>query len=94
MATDNGVNSYHEEEALGKAYDARLMKRLLKYLRHYRLPVTVAVVLLLMSSLSQIALVFLVKTAIDDHIMNGVRTGFTLIVLAYFLLKIKDRGTV
>ncbi len=26
----------HEEEVLGKAYDARLMKRLLAYLRPYR----------------------------------------------------------
>ena len=25
--------SFHEEEALGKAYDARLMRRLLRYLR-------------------------------------------------------------
>ena len=79
----NGANNYHEEEALGKAYDARLMKRLLKYLRHYRLPVAGAVVLLLLGSLSQIALVFLVKTAIDDHIMTGIREGFTWIILAY-----------
>jgi len=28
-----------EEEVLGKAYDARLMKRLIKYLRPYRLQV-------------------------------------------------------
>ncbi|MBN1212114.1 MAG: ABC transporter ATP-binding protein [candidate division Zixibacteria bacterium] len=82
MAHD-GTYNHHEEEALGKAYDARLMKRLLKYLRNYRLPVAVAVMLLLVSSLSQIVLVFLVKSAIDDHIMTGVRDGFTLIILVY-----------
>ena len=29
--------THQEEEALGKAYDARLMRRLLRYLRPYRL---------------------------------------------------------
>lgn len=79
----SGWNNYHEEEALGKAYDARLMKRLMRYLKPYRLAVTVAVLLLLLGSLSQIVLVFLVKSAIDDHIMTGVREGFTCIVLAF-----------
>ena len=30
------ANNYHEEEALGKAYDARLMRRLMQYIRPYR----------------------------------------------------------
>ena len=34
--------TFHEEEALGKAYDARLMRRLLRYLRPYRLQVALA----------------------------------------------------
>ena len=29
--------SFHEEEVLGKAYDARLMRRLLGYLRPHKL---------------------------------------------------------
>ncbi len=33
--------SIHEEEVLGKAYDSRLMRRLLGYLRPYRLQVVV-----------------------------------------------------
>ena len=32
----------HEEEVLGKAYDARLMRRLLGYLEPYRLQVVLA----------------------------------------------------
>ncbi len=28
-------NTFHEEEILGKAYDSRLMRRLLQYLRPY-----------------------------------------------------------
>ena len=39
-----------EEEALGKAYDARLMRRLLAYLRPYRWHVATAVVILIAAS--------------------------------------------
>ena len=35
-----------EEEVLGKAYDGRLMRRLLAYIRPYKLPVVAALVLL------------------------------------------------
>ena len=34
--------SIHEEEVLGKAYDSRLMKRLLTYLRPYQWQVFIA----------------------------------------------------
>ena len=38
--------SYHEEEVLGKAYDSRLMARLLAYLRPYKIAVATAFVLI------------------------------------------------
>ena len=41
---------FHEEEALGKAYDARLMRRLLRYLRPYRWQVVAAVIMLILAS--------------------------------------------
>jgi ATP-binding cassette subfamily B multidrug efflux pump len=37
----------HEEEVLGKAYDSRLMKRLLQYLRPYKLPVGISLISIL-----------------------------------------------
>ncbi len=76
--------NYHEEEALGKAYDARLMKRLLKYLRPYRRIVGAAVALLLVSSLFQISLTVLTQIGIDDYIKTGDADGFKLIALLYF----------
>ncbi|MFQ6007986.1 MAG: ABC transporter ATP-binding protein [Candidatus Zixiibacteriota bacterium] len=76
--------NYHEEEALGKAYDARLMKRLLGYLRPYRLVVAVAVVLLLLGSVFQISLTVLTQIGIDDYIKTGDAAGFKLIALIYF----------
>ena len=48
MQTPDGP--LQEEEALGKAYDARLMRRLLAYLRPYRLRVAIAVVMLIAAS--------------------------------------------
>ena len=43
--------NFHEEEVLGKAYDSRLMKRLLSYLKPYRWLVIVSVIVLIISSL-------------------------------------------
>ena len=63
--------SFQEEEALGKAYDARLMKRLLKYLRPYRGYVVLAVGLLMVASFLQVVGPWLTRIALDDAIPNG-----------------------
>ncbi|MES1241117.1 MAG: ABC transporter ATP-binding protein [Acidobacteriota bacterium] len=47
-------DAHQEEEALGKAYDARLMRRLMTYLRPYRGMTAVAVALILLSSVLQL----------------------------------------
>ncbi|MEI8134636.1 MAG: ABC transporter ATP-binding protein [bacterium] len=61
----------NEEELLGKAYDARLMKRLLKYLRPYKWQVFGAIlVTVIITSLGPLRPI-LVMSAIDDHIMKG-----------------------
>ena len=55
----------HEEEVLGKAYDARLMRRLLGYLRPYRGMTAGALALILISSLLQLVGPLSVAVAID-----------------------------
>ena len=60
--------AHQEEEALGKAYDARLMKRLLEYLRPYRRHVYLAVVLLMVASFLQVVGPWLTRIALDDAI--------------------------
>ena len=62
---------YQEEEALGKAYDARLMKRLLEYLRLYRWYVVLAVAVLMVASLLQVVGPWLTRIALDEAIPNG-----------------------
>jgi ATP-binding cassette subfamily B multidrug efflux pump len=72
-----------EEEIVGKAYDARLIKRLLRYLRPYRLQIVMATALLIVASLAQLAGPILTKIAIDDHIKNGNLAGLGMIVGLY-----------
>ena len=80
MTTQN----YHEEEALGKAYDSRLMRRLMRYVRPYRGWVALAVFLLLLVSLSQVIQARLIQVGIDDHIMQQRSEGYTSIIAAFF----------
>jgi ATP-binding cassette subfamily B multidrug efflux pump len=87
------ANTLHDEEALGKAYDGRLMKRLLRYLRPYRGPTLFAVILLLIGSATQVALPWLVQVAIDDYITKGNAAGFGWIVLGYLVVMLVSFGT-
>ena len=68
-----------EEEVLGKAYDARLMRRLLTYLRPYRREIAFALVAILFSSALGLLQPWLMKIAIDDHIATGELAGLGLI---------------
>jgi ATP-binding cassette subfamily B multidrug efflux pump len=78
------ADQYHDEEVLGKAYDARLMQRLMTYLRPYRLQVVVSVVLLIIVTALQLAGPILIQIAIDDYIAKGDMSGLTRIALLYF----------
>jgi ATP-binding cassette subfamily B multidrug efflux pump len=60
--------SIHEDDVLGKAYDARLMRRLLRYLRPYRLQVGLAVLFLMLASAVEIVGPWLTQRALDDAV--------------------------
>jgi ATP-binding cassette subfamily B protein len=57
-----------EEEVLGKAYDSRLMRRLLTYLRPYRWQVAVAIVSIMLKSFADVLGPYLVKVAVDRYL--------------------------
>src|SRR5712692_6552492 len=57
-----------EEEVLGKLYDARLIQRLLGYLRPYRPVVVLSVATLILHSLVQVVGPHLTKIAIDRYL--------------------------
>jgi ATP-binding cassette subfamily B multidrug efflux pump len=75
--------SFQEEEALGKAYDARLMRRLLGYLRPYTPQVAVAFVAIVGGSALALAQPYLIKLAIDRYIARGDLAGLNLIALLF-----------
>jgi ATP-binding cassette subfamily B multidrug efflux pump len=57
-----------EEEVLGKAYDSRLMARLLKYLRPYRWQVAIALVSIVLKAFADVLGPYLTKVAIDRYL--------------------------
>src|SRR5689334_1153475 len=60
-----------EEEVLGKAYDSRLMKRLLTYLRPYRWQVVFALIAIVLKAGADVVGPYLTKTAIDKYLVRN-----------------------
>src|SRR5580700_9633646 len=65
------MSNIHEEEALGKAYDSRLLKRLLEYLRPYRWRVVLALALVAIVTPLELAPPKLFQIAIDKYLVPG-----------------------
>jgi ATP-binding cassette subfamily B protein len=70
----------HEEEALGKAYDARLMRRMLRYLRPYRWPVAGALLILLLGSAMAIVGPWVTQLVIDEAIPSEDRNLLGILI--------------
>jgi ATP-binding cassette subfamily B multidrug efflux pump len=71
-------NNIHEEEALGKAYDSRLMNRLLKYMAPYKWRVIFALVLVGVVTPLELAPPILFKEAIDSYLVPGFQGGLAI----------------
>ena len=65
------MSGHHEEEVLGKAYDARLMKRLLRYLRPYVFLAALALFGILAHAVLQAVGPFLTKVAVDRYLTES-----------------------
>jgi ATP-binding cassette subfamily B protein len=76
----------HEDDILGKAYDARLMRRLLQYLRPYWRSVLVAFVAIVIGAGVSLAQPYLMKVAIDRYIATGNLAGLNRLALLYLAL--------
>src|SRR4029453_19234783 len=75
--------SIHDEDVLGKAYDARLMRRLLTYLLPYTRQVGLVTAAIVGHSALELAPPYLVKLVIDRYIPAGDLEGLTLVALLY-----------
>jgi ATP-binding cassette, subfamily B, multidrug efflux pump len=80
----NEPDENEQEEVLGKAYDARLMKRLIKYLRPYAKWVILAIVLTVGVAMLSTIRPYLTKIAIDSYIVNKDPVGLRNIILILF----------
>lgn len=60
-------NNFKEEEALGKAFDIKLMKRLLTYTKPYMGLLLLCILLLTLITGADLARPYLIKMAIDNH---------------------------
>jgi ATP-binding cassette, subfamily B, multidrug efflux pump len=93
------MSNPHEEEALGKAYDSRLMRRLIEYMRPYKWRVILALALTLAVTPLELAPPKLFQVAIDRYLapaahqsidLAGARHGLVLISLIYLLVLFFD----
>lgn len=84
----------HEDEILGKAYDSRLMRRIITYLKPYKLQVFVAFILIFATAVAELAPPFLTGYAIDNAITPGkpellwpIAAAFVGSLIAAFILR-------
>ena len=93
------MSNDHEEEALGKAYDSRLMRRLLEYMRPYKWQVILALALTLAVTPLELAPPMLFRAAIDrylgpsaHHLISilAARRGLVVISIVYLLVLFFD----
>jgi ATP-binding cassette subfamily B protein len=78
--------SFHEEEVLGKAYDARLMRRLMEYLRPYKWQAIGALAAIIANSVLQLGQPYLTKLAIDQYIAERDLSGLDWIAVAFLAI--------
>jgi len=65
------AEAHQEEEVLGKAYDSRLMKRLLSYLAPYKWQTTLAIAAIIVKAGSDVLGPYLTKVAVDKYLANA-----------------------
>jgi ATP-binding cassette subfamily B protein len=84
---------YHsDDEVLGKAYDARLMRRLLSYIKPYKKYVLLAIIMnIIVAALGPVR-PLLTKIAVDDYILLADYTGLINIVIILFALLLLQAG--
>src|SRR3984893_9138340 len=80
--------STHDDEVLGKAYDARLMRRLAVYLRPYWRQVALSFAAIIVGAAAQLAQPYLMKVAIDRYIATRQLAPLDRLAALYFVILI------
>ncbi|HLA95079.1 MAG TPA: ABC transporter ATP-binding protein [Pyrinomonadaceae bacterium] len=82
MSTE--AQKYHEEDAIGKTYDLRVIRRLTRYLKPYWHIVAGALTLTLLTNILLSTQPYFTKVAVDDFITPKQTDGLWLFALAFF----------
>ena len=73
----------YEEEIAGKAYDTALLMRFARYVAPYRLSITIVVLILPLVAACRLAQPWIIKLAIDNHIISGKLAGLETVALGF-----------
>ncbi|MBE3575721.1 MAG: ABC transporter ATP-binding protein [Firmicutes bacterium] len=65
------MSAQFEDEILGRAYDSRLMRRMLRYARPFTGLIALTVFLLLLVTVADLSRPYIIKVAIDSHLNAG-----------------------
>ncbi len=82
----SAADASRDERVLGKAYDARLMGRLWRFVRPHKRLLLIALVMMPVAVGFELAQPYLLKLAIDDHIAVGHVAGLGVLAVAYLVL--------
>ncbi len=88
MTHDYGLGL--DDAVLGRAYDRRLVARIWAYTRPYRAAVAVSATLFPVMAGIELVQPYLVKVAIDDHILRGDWPGLSRIAGVFFLTLVAE----
>jgi ATP-binding cassette, subfamily B, multidrug efflux pump len=86
----DAVSKYHEEESIGKTYDFRVARRLVRYIKPYWKLAAVALALTLLTNVLISTQPYFTKMAVDDFITPKRVDGiwlFSLVFFGVFLLR-------
>lgn len=75
----------HDDEILGKAYDAKLVRRVLPWLRPHVPLIGAAIALVFIVAAASLARPLLVRRLIDHHLVLGDASGVGLLMLLFIL---------
>jgi ATP-binding cassette subfamily B multidrug efflux pump len=76
----------YEDEIVGKMYDRKLMKRFFRYIMPYRRQLAGALLLLPLVAAAKLSQPWILKLAIDDHIVKGEMSGLPLLTAGFLAI--------
>ena len=92
MSAAPPATAAHEDEVVGKAYDARLVRRLVEYVAPQARLMSVSIALRLVGMAAGLMQPYLVKLVIDRHIVTGQARGLATLAALYLLLFLVEQA--